>query len=159
MSNDGHRDMSIRPNQIFAVSLPNSPLTKDQQPPWSKSCGANCSRPMGLRTLRHRRSEILRRLQRRSVLAATGRITTARSGPGRSAHFLDAYLRVNHRSPQAIEQAKAWLAPLIEHLSTTGCIGSISEIFGAMPPYPPAGCFAQAWSVAEVLRLATDLGM
>ena len=73
--------------------------------------------------------------------------------------FLDAYLRVNKRSGPAIEQARTWLAPLIEHLGTTGCIGSISEIFGATPPFPPAGCCAQAWSVAEVLRLAKDLGI
>ena len=73
--------------------------------------------------------------------------------------FLEAYLRVNKRSKESIEQAKAWLAPLIEHMNKTGCIGSISEIFEADPPHRPVGACAQAWSVAEALRLATELGM
>jgi glycogen debranching enzyme len=73
--------------------------------------------------------------------------------------FLEAYLKINRNSANAIDQAKIWLAPLIDHLQSTGCIGSISEIFEAEPPHRPAGCIAQAWSVAEVLRLAKMLGM
>jgi glycogen debranching enzyme len=73
--------------------------------------------------------------------------------------FFDAYLRVNHRSRDAIEQVKSWLAPLMEHLEKSGCIGSISEIFEAEPPHRPVGCYAQAWSVAEVLRIANEVGL
>jgi len=40
----------------------------------------------------------------------------------------------------------------------SACVGSISEIFDAEPPYTPRGCCAQAWSVAEVLRLMTVIG-
>ncbi|MEM6561173.1 MAG: amylo-alpha-1,6-glucosidase, partial [Planctomycetota bacterium] len=72
--------------------------------------------------------------------------------------FLDAYLAVNDRSPQARDQARTWLRPLIDHLET-GCVGHISEIFDADSPHRAVGCPAQAWSIAEVLRLAVDLDM
>ena len=72
--------------------------------------------------------------------------------------FLEAYLKVNQRSPQSILQAKAWLRPLIDGMETTACIGSISEIYEA-ETLRPVGCPAQAWSVAEVLRLAVELGV
>jgi len=68
-------------------------------------------------------------------------------------------VKVNDGSDAARKQAREWLQPLIDHLENTGCVGSISEIFEAQPPHRPVGCFAQAWSVSEVLRLAVMLGM
>jgi glycogen debranching enzyme len=65
--------------------------------------------------------------------------------------FLTAYCKVNRHSKKAREQARKWLVPLEQHLSEAG-LGQISEIFDADPPHRPRGCFAQAWSVAEVLR-------
>ena len=50
-----------------------------------------------------------------------------------------------------MEQARKMLDGLVGHLDDA-CIGSISEIFDAIPPYTPRGCAAQAWSVAEFLR-------
>ena len=72
--------------------------------------------------------------------------------------ILDAYLRVNNNSEDARSQARRWLAPLVDHMDDA-CLGSISEIFEADEPHRPVGCCAQAWSVAEVLRLAVALGM
>ena len=54
-------------------------------------------------------------------------------------------------SAQTIEEAKAMFAPIEKHL-VEGCIGSISEIFDGDEPHNARGCFAQAWSVGEVLR-------
>jgi predicted glycogen debranching enzyme len=158
VSNDGHRDNSIRPNQIFAASLPNSPLTEDQQRAVVEVVRRELLTPMGLRTLAIGDPKFCGRYcgdQR----ARDGAYHNGTVWPWPIGAFLDAYLRVNHRSPASIEQAKKWLQPLIDHLSTTGCIGSISEIFEALAPHRPVGCCAQAWSVAEVLRLATDLRM
>ena len=73
--------------------------------------------------------------------------------------FLEAYLKVNGRSTQAIEQARQWLRPLVDHMDDLGCIGQVAEIFEADQPHRPVGCPAQAWSVAEVLRMAVELGM
>jgi glycogen debranching enzyme len=62
--------------------------------------------------------------------------------------FVDAWLRVH---PGRAGEAREFVAGFVPHLSEA-CIGSISEIFDAVPPFTPRGCIAQAWSVAEVLR-------
>ena len=62
--------------------------------------------------------------------------------------FVDAWLKVH---PEDREGARRLLEGFDRHLSDA-CVGSISEIFDAEPPYVPRGCVAQAWSVAEVLR-------
>lgn len=67
--------------------------------------------------------------------------------------FLTAFLKVNEFSPAACRQAEQWLSPFWEHLQRAG-LGQVSEIFDAEPPHAPRGCFAQAWSVAELLRVA-----
>jgi glycogen debranching enzyme len=64
--------------------------------------------------------------------------------------FIDAWRRAY---PADADAAGQFLAAFDEHLSD-GCVGSISEIFDAEPPFAPRGCVAQAWSVAEVLRCA-----
>lgn len=152
------KDSSIRPNQIFAASLPNSPLDEDQQRAVVEVVRRELLTPLGLRTLAS------------SDPKYCGKYWGSRHDRDRAYHngivwpwliggFLDAYLRVNHRSTESVAQARAWLAPLIEHLNKDGCIGSISEIVDPEPPHRAVGCCAQAWSVAEVLRIAVELGM
>ena len=70
--------------------------------------------------------------------------------------FVDAWLAVH---PEDAAGARGWLAPLMQHLTSGGCVGSVSEIFDAEPPFAPRGCFAQAWSVAELARLVVKLGV
>jgi glycogen debranching enzyme len=62
--------------------------------------------------------------------------------------FTDAWIKV-HGADR--EGARKLLDGFAQHLSEA-CVGSISEIFDAEPPFLPRGCIAQAWSVAEVLR-------
>jgi glycogen debranching enzyme len=62
--------------------------------------------------------------------------------------YIDAWLKVH---PEHSAEARGFLSGFIPHVDEQ-CIGSISEIFDAEPPYTPRGCIAQAWSVAEVLR-------
>ena len=62
--------------------------------------------------------------------------------------FLDAWMKVH---PDDSRQARRFLDGFARHLGEA-CLGSISEIFDAEPPYTPRGCVAQAWSIAEVLR-------
>jgi glycogen debranching enzyme len=71
--------------------------------------------------------------------------------------FLEAYLKVNDSSEAAQHQARQWLAPLVAHMSDRGCIGELPELFDGDEPQRPVGTPAQAWSVAEVLRLAAML--
>ena len=63
-------------------------------------------------------------------------------------HYVDALLKVSNND---VGEAMTVLEGLVEHLRQSG-LGTISEIFDAVPPYFPRGCVAQAWSVAETLR-------
>jgi len=67
--------------------------------------------------------------------------------------FLEAYLKVHDYSAEGKSNAAELLRPLLRHLTEDGCLGSIGEIFDGDPPHRPAGCHAQAWSVAELLRI------
>ena len=155
---DGPRkDASIRPNQIFAVSLPNSPLNRDEQAAVVETVRRELLTPVGLRTLaktdpryhgQYRGSQ-----RKRDEAYHNGTVW-----PWLLGAFLDAYLKVHEWSPAAVEQAKKWLSSLLATMDR-GCIGQISEIFEGNEPHRACGAFAQAWSVAEALRLAVELGM
>jgi predicted glycogen debranching enzyme len=152
------RDASLRPNQVYAVSLPHSALNEDQQHAVVEVVRRELLTPYGLRTLATSDSNFRGRYcgnqPTRDAAYHNGAIW-----PWLIGGFLDAYLKVNHRTQQAMEQARTWLRPLVEHMGHDACIGQVSEIFEADFPHRPVGCPAQAWSVAEVLRLAVDLGM
>ncbi len=151
------RDAAIRPNQIFAVSLPNSPLTVDQQSAVVEVVRRELLTPVGLRTLSPADPNFHGRYtgpqRQRDEAYHNGTVW-----PWPIGAFLEAYLKVNNRSTESLEQARRWLTPLAETMQHA-CIGQISEIFEGNEPHRPVGCFAQAWSIAEVLRLAAELEM
>ena len=72
--------------------------------------------------------------------------------------FLEAYLKVNADSVDAVAQVRRWLSPLIDAMEQD-CLGQIAEIYEADEPQRAVGCCAQAWSIAEVLRIAVRVGM
>jgi len=155
---DGDRcDCSIRPNQIFAVSLPNSPLLPEQQSAVVEVVRRELLTPYGLRTLAksdpHYQGHYSGPPRQRDAAYHNGTVWAWPIGA-----FLDAYLKVSGRNDDSLAQAQRWLAPLIESMRRA-CIGQISEIFEGDEPHRPVGCFAQAWSVAEVLRLAVEIGL
>ncbi len=156
---DGERkDTAIRPNQIFAVSLANSPLNREQQLAVVEVVRRELLTPAGLRTL----SRGDHNYRSRYTGPQMQRDSTYHNGmvwPWLIGGFLEAYLNVNDGSADAVRQATDWLTPLVKGMNDTACIGSISEIYEAEAPQRPVGCCAQAWSVAEVLRLAVKLGM
>ncbi len=148
---DGTVDDSLRPNQIFAVSLPFSPLDYLQQKQVVDTVAEKLLTPYGLRTL----AADDKRYRKRYEGSQYERDSAYHNGtvwPYLIGHFIGAYLNVNDFSDAAKAEAKRFLQPLLTHFSEHGCIGSISEVFDASRPHRPAGCFAQAWSVAEVLR-------
>lgn len=146
------RDGAIRPNQIIAVSLPHSPLTVDQQRAVVEVVRRELLTPRGLRSLAagdvNYHGRYAGPQMERDRAYHNGTVWGWLIGP-----FLEAYLRVNDFSDAARQQARQWLQPLLEHMDTEACIGQISEIFEGDPPHCAVGCFAQAWSVAEVLRV------
>ena len=147
-------DASIRPNQIFAVSLPHSMLPRDKARQVVDVVRHELLTPVGLRSLSPRDPQYRPRYTgdpwSRDSAYHQGTVWPWLLGP-----FITAYVEVNGRTPEARRQARDWLAPFERHLREAG-LGQISEIFDAEPPHWPRGCFAQAWSVAELLRAAAE---
>ena len=148
---DGSIDDSLRPNQIFAVSLKFSPLSESQQFSVVEVVQKHLLTPYGLRTLSPDAADYkgvyTGPLRQRDEAYHQGTVWPYLIGP-----FIEAYLKVNDFSPESKKQAAEFVEPLLEHLTEDGCLGSISEIFDGDEPHKPKGCFAQAWSVAELIR-------
>lgn len=144
-------DDHIRPNQIYAVSLPFSLLPEEQE----KAVVALVEKELfvgcGLRSLAPDHPDYhgiyCGALAKRDAAYHQGTAWGFLLGG-----FFSAYMKVNHHSSSAVENVVHMLEPVRKHLSDSGCIGSISEIFDGDTPHNPRGCYAQAWSVGEVLR-------
>ncbi|AQT68590.1 putative glycogen debranching enzyme, archaeal type [Anaerohalosphaera lusitana] len=149
---DGKTDASLRPNQIYAVSLFFSPLDTEKQKAVVNAVERELWTPYGLRTLAPEDSRYKGTYEgdqmQRDCAYHQGTVWPHLIGP-----FLEAYLKVNDFSKESVETAGKYLQPLMDHFNGSGCIGSISEIFDGDEPHAPRGCFAQGWAVAEVLRL------
>ncbi|ERN42156.1 glycogen debranching enzyme [Rubidibacter lacunae KORDI 51-2] len=141
-------DTALRPNQIFAVSVPSEPLlTPERQRAVVDTVSRHLLTSHGLRSLAPADAQYCPhyggdRLQRDGCYHQ-GTVWGWLLGP-----FVQAHLRV-YRDPAT---ARALLQPMADHLAAGG-LGTISEIFDGAPPHTPRGCFAQAWSVAEILRV------
>ncbi|MHB9131902.1 MAG: amylo-alpha-1,6-glucosidase [Armatimonadota bacterium] len=143
-------DRRLRPNQIFAASLPYSPLDLNRAKHVVETVERHLLTPYGLRTLAPQDPEYQghyggNQLERDGAYHQ-GTVWAWLIGP-----YIDAYLRVHGNSSEAKSICRKLLYPLLGHLWDAG-IGSISEIFDGNPPYLPKGTISQAWSVAEVLR-------
>jgi glycogen debranching enzyme len=149
---DGHGDPSLRPNQLFAFSLPH-------------------------RAFRHEVGEAVLKVARDRLLTPYGPRSLAPGGAGYDGHYAgdsyhrdsvyhqgavwpwllgayaDALLNVRGNTPETRAELRERIQPLLRHLTQDGCFGSISEIFDGDPPHAPNGAVAQAWSVAELLRI------
>ncbi|TMA34029.1 MAG: glycogen debranching protein, partial [Deltaproteobacteria bacterium] len=137
-------DAALRPNQLFAISLPHPVLDRSRWEPVLRTLRDELLTPFGLRTLGPREPGYQPRyegdLRSRDRAYHQGTVWPWLIGP-----FIDAWTKV---FPQ--HDPRPLLAPLEAYLRENG---SVSEIFDAEPPHAPRGCVAQAWSVAEVLRL------
>jgi predicted glycogen debranching enzyme len=140
-------DPALRPNQVFAVSLPVSPLTREQRKGVVDTLGRELLTSFGLRSLAPSEPGYLGRYaggpRERDSAYHQGTVWAWLLGPYALAH----YKVYGDRAA-----AQSFLEPLGRSIYSAG-LGSISEIFGGDPPFPPAGCIAQAWSVAEVFRV------
>jgi predicted glycogen debranching enzyme len=145
-------DASLRPNQIFAVSLTESPLNHAQQKGVVDACSRSLLTSHGLRSLAscdplyqgHYGGDPVKR----DAAYHQGTVWGWLLGP-----FVLAHLRVYNNPAKARE----FLEPMMNHLNAAG-VGTLSEIFDGDAPMTPRGCIAQAWTIAEVLRawLATE---
>jgi predicted glycogen debranching enzyme len=148
--NGGQPDASIRPNQIFAVSLPYSMLSQDRSNAVVEKVREHLLTPYGLRSLAptdpQYKGQYSGGQAQRDGAYHQGTVWPWLLGP-----FITAYIKVNGVSEAARMQGGEWLKPLEAHLSEAG-LGHVSEIFEGDAPHRPCGCVAQAWSVAELLR-------
>jgi len=152
--NGGPPDPSIRPNQIFAVSLPHNMLRQDRARRVVEKVEEHLLTPFGLRSLAPSdplyRGHYTGGPKERDGAYHQGSVWPWLLGP-----FITAYIKVTGGSEEARHQAQAWLSPLESHLTEAG-LGHISEIFEGDAPHRPCGCIAQAWSVAEILRVYSE---
>ena len=139
-------DASIRPNQIFAVSLPYCVLTHEQMGGIVDICARELLTSHGLRSLS---------AQSPAYCGTYTGDPRHRDGAYHQgtvwAWLLGPFVRAHYRVYGDASCAQGFLAPMAQHLAA-GCIGSVSEIFDGDAPHRAKGCFAQAWSVAEILR-------
>jgi predicted glycogen debranching enzyme len=139
-------DARVRPNQILAVSLPYCVLAADQMRAVVDTCAQELLTSYGLRTLSPKESGYIGRYEgdawQRDAAYHMGTAWAWLLGPFALAHY---------RVYGDARLAQSFLDPMAEHVDSD-CIGTVSEIFDGEAPHSARGCFAQAWSVAEILR-------
>ncbi len=142
----GGNDASLRPNQVFAVSLPVSPLTESQQKSVVDTLALHLLTSHGLRSLAP------------SEPAYKGRYTGGPRERDSAYHqgtvwgwLLGPFALAHYRVCKDRAAAQSFLEPLGQTIHSYG-LGTIGEIFNGDPPFSPAGCIAQAWSVGELFR-------
>ena len=148
---NGGRDAALRPNQILAVSLPVSPLSKDQQESVVDICAQRLLTCYGLRSLAAGEPGYQGHYggdqRTRDAAYHQGTVWGWLLGPFALAHF-----RVYNDRAAALR----YLEPLGSHISAYG-LGTLAEIFEGDPPHAPRGCIAQAWTVGEILRAWSEI--
>ncbi len=139
-------DSTSRPNQIFAVSLPHSPLDPETQQTVVRVCGRELLTSYGLRSLAPGHPDY-RPYYLGGVWERDG---SYHQGPV-WAWLLGHYALAEYRVHGDAAAAQARLQPIRDHLLDAG-LGTVSEILDGAPPHVPRGAPAQAWSVACVLE-------
>lgn len=150
----GQKDDSIRPNQLYAVSLPYTMLPDDQALAVVNTVEQQLYAGPGIRSL-SRDHKDYHGIYRGSLPKRDAAYHQGTAWGYLMGSFISAYVKVHKHSPEARKQALRYLEPVQKHLYE-GCIGSISEIFDGDEPHTCRGCYAQAWSVGEVLRCYTE---
>lgn len=142
-----NKDASLRPNQLFAISLA-FPILKNEK--WKSVLDVverELLTPYGLRTLAPSDPKY-QSYYHGDLTARDGAYHQGTVWPWLIGPFIDVWLKVY---PEKKKEAIKFIKPLEEQLNHC-CLGTIGEIYDAQDPYKARGCFAQAWSVAEVLR-------
>jgi len=150
-------DTSLRPNQLYAISLGNDLVSRDRAQHILRLVKKQLVTPVGLRTLSpddpRYRPRYAGGVQERDSAYHQGTVWPFLLGP-----LVTVWIKSFGRNAKSRSEARGFLNGLEAHLGE-GCLGQVSEIFDAEAPHHPRGCYAQAWSVAEPLRaLIEDLG-
>ena len=151
--NGDERDASIRPNQVLAISLTNSMVSRARAKSILRVVERELLTPRGLRTLSPNDSRYIGRYQgdprNRDGAYHQGTVWPWLMGP-----YITSYVKTFGENTGR-KFATEWLKNFDDHLREE-CLGQVSEIFDGDHPHTPRGCVAQAWSVAELLRAAVE---
>ncbi|HRH50595.1 MAG TPA: amylo-alpha-1,6-glucosidase [Panacibacter sp.] len=154
-------DKSLRPNQLFAISLPYPLLGGDKAKAVLQIAEEKLYTPVGLRSLAPDDIHYIKTyggdVYKRDSAYHQGTVWSWLLGP-----YIDAIMSepgfVGFDRLSGKEKVKKIIADFTYHLNE-GCIASVSEIFDGDAPYHPRGCIAQAWGVAEILRVIKEYGL
>lgn len=147
----GRQDPRLRPNQLLALAIPQSPVPRDLAKQIVSLAGRHLLTPYGLRTLAPYDPEYHGRYEG-DVSARDSAYHQGTVWPWLLGPYADALLFAFGETSSTLARVRSLLKPFEKHLREAG-LGTVSEIFDGNPPYHPRGCFAQAWSVAELLRI------
>lgn len=147
----------LRPNQIFAVSLPHGLLEPAHQRCVVRAVQHELLTPVGLRTLEPRDADYKPRYEgppsQRDAAYHQGTVWPWLLGP-----FIDAFLTAFGKSADHLAYCEGLVLRLEAEAASEGCLGSIAEVYDGDEPRRPGGCPAQAWSVAEIARVKAAYG-
>jgi predicted glycogen debranching enzyme len=146
------KNSDVRPNQVFAISLPFPLLNKQRAAKVFKVITDQLYTPKGLRSLERSHPDYKNQCTGephvRDAAYHQGTVWSYLIGP-----YVDAMMAV--KGDKSRRDAARVIDDLLKHLDER-CVGSISEIFDGEEPHTPRGCVAQAWSVAEALRVSVE---
>ncbi|MEO5569749.1 MAG: amylo-alpha-1,6-glucosidase [Bacteroidia bacterium] len=149
---DNYKDASIRPNQLFAISLSHQLIDGEKAKSILKVVTEKLYTPVGLRSLSQDHPDYKGRYRgnqlERDGAYHQGTVWSWLLGP-----YIDSIIRVKGAKGKA--EAKKVIQNFSYHFNED-CIGSVSEIFDGDAPHAPRGCIAQAWSVGELLRVIKE---
>ena len=155
---NGRPDHTLRPNQLFAASLPFALVDEEQTAAMLKVIEDRLYTPVGLRSLPPEDPRYVcvygDNPYKRDSCYHQGTVWGWLLGA-----YADAIMRAPHFVGSDGLSGEEKLESIIDHLTHhlhEGCVGSISEIFDADPPHYPRGCISQAWSVGEILRILNE---
>jgi predicted glycogen debranching enzyme len=146
------RDAALRPNQVIALSLGYCAVPEARARKILETIERELLTPFGLRTLVPSDPRYRGRYEgpprNRDAAYHQGTVWPWLLGP-----YISAQIRFNGDAGRGkalalVNGMRAW--------SESRGVGQIAEIFDGDPPHEPRGCFAQAWSVAEILRVCTE---
>jgi len=149
------RDASVRPNQIFAVSLFHKMLPADKAAAVVNAVAKHLLTPYGLRTLAPDDPRYRGRYEG-DPASRDGAYHQGTVWPWLMGPFISAYLYVHGRTPDWLAQARRWLCELESYAAGDG-LGQVAEVFDGDAPQRAGGCIAQAWSVAELWRAQREI--
>lgn len=143
------QNIFVRPNQIFAVSLPYSPITDEMKKGVLNVVYKELYTPKGIRTLSPKNPNYIGQYEGDQA-SRDSAYHQGTAWPWLLGHFIEANYKLHGSSTNTL--AKEVLDSFCEDMANHGICG-IAEIYDGDPPHKPNGCISQAWSVAEIIRI------